>query len=240
PFWLKCFSASTAAAPCPPPVPWGRPAKGRSALPSSSMARDRATRRAEAACRQSAPTSASRLAAARPDAKPEPPRPPLHKPSDVMWEVPPLYLPTVCFELHSPRRLASGGSSLCSTPGRTAGGDSAEGDFPRADGESEDHDEACIFSFEEDESKPTWSYSTGGPAQMHLVELEGDEAEDIGQRKHVDIWRQSRSSKQAFGTVGAEPDRLGASPVLLSALERVAAEAGSFDASDAAAAGWRQ
>ncbi|CAK0856363.1 unnamed protein product, partial [Prorocentrum cordatum] len=167
-------------------------------------------------------------------------RPPLHKPSDVMWEVPPLYLPTVCFELHSPRRLASGGSSLCSTPGRTAGGDSAE-----------DHDEACIFSFEEDESKPTWTYSTGGPVQMHLVELEGDEAEDIGQRKHVDIWRQSRSSKQAFGTVGAEPDRLGASPVLLSALERVAAEAaacagggtaqaGSFDASDAAAAGWRQ
>lgn len=134
----------------------------------------------------------------------EPPRPPHRKPSDADWEVPPLELPMK-------QRKGAGSMDECST---TTTASCVLNTEMEAEGEYDhDDEEACTFSFD-----------VAVPEDQDLVDI----AEDNVLVNFTDMSSPSsfrKSSPMRIRSASMSP-ALGASPVLLSALERVAAEAG--------------
>lgn len=136
---------------------------------------------------------------------PDPPKAPSRKPSDVDWEVPPLQLPT-----GTKQKRAS--SADCGSSSTTI--DDPDLFLPLPDDEEQEEEEG---SFEEEED-----------FQLQLTGLD-DAAEGAAPASFP---RRSSSPHKAMSprsrakSLSISP-QLGASPMLLSALERVAAEAGT-------------
>lgn len=150
--------------------------------------------------------------------RPEPPRAPLRKPSDADWEVPPLQLPT------GPRKRSSSTDGGSTTTREDAF--DAPALLPAA---AED------FADEEDEEEGIFGWEAGGGG--HHVAAEDDEEDDgrfqlqlVGLDEDIGSPAGSEQGGERAGRRAASfstSPQLGASPVLLSALERVAAEAGT-------------
>mmetsp|Transcript_3013 Transcript_3013/g.9023 ORF Transcript_3013/g.9023 Transcript_3013/m.9023 type:complete len:207 (+) Transcript_3013:52-672(+) len=155
---------------------------------------------------------------------PEPPRAPSRKPSDADWEVPPLHLPT------GPRKRSCSADGASSSTTR----DDADGLplLPAANvDEDEEEEEGCVFAFDGEHDEAGEEYDDG-QFQLQLVGLDDDAGgcpDDVkvdagGCLDDVKVGSPTRTGRsQSFST----SPQLGASPTLLSALERVAAEAGS-------------
>jgi len=171
--------------------------------------------------------------------RPEPPLAPLRKPSNVDWEVPPLALPT------GPRKRSASSSST------TLDGDSLRAaplDEPEEDDEDENGagEEDGVFAFEGHRSSGALDDEEDdfGQFKLELVGLDDEDEPLTGCLDCPDVMfsgdmhdgpasfpsRTSRSPPTSLAQ-GRERSQsvnvsTGASPVLLSALERVAAEAG--------------
>mmetsp|Transcript_84188 Transcript_84188/g.234769 ORF Transcript_84188/g.234769 Transcript_84188/m.234769 type:complete len:211 (-) Transcript_84188:95-727(-) len=165
---------------------------------------------------------------------PEPPRPPLRKPSSADWEVTPLHLPTV------PRKRTTSGSSNTTT---REGATSAETGVPvggeayeKSDIDEEEDDEG-VFAF--DAAQETEEYYqlalTGFDDKVDQdlsvpFQVLGGAEDAFGAERMVSCTRQADSFENTAGlrrrSLSMSP-KVGASPALLSALERVALEAGN-------------
>eukprot|EP00440_Ansanella_granifera_P068501 gb/GFBE01074312.1/.p1 GENE.gb/GFBE01074312.1/~~gb/GFBE01074312.1/.p1 ORF type:complete len:226 (+),score=51.74 gb/GFBE01074312.1/:1-678(+) len=160
------------------------------------------------------------------------PAAPSRKPSLVEWEVPPLELPT------APKRKSTAGIKSPEVKPLEAFDLDAE---PAS--EEEDDEEGCVFSLDggagggdadEDEG-------FGGALQFRLAGLDDGDQDDLGPLSSLDVIEggSPKSPKLLSSSIpgsSSEAQRnrsesmspvLGASPTLLSALELVAAEAGS-------------
>jgi len=169
--------------------------------------------------------------------RPEPPRAPLRKPSDADWDVPPLLLP------QGPKKRSG------SIDGSSTTREDAEALLPPSveeedeDEQEDEDDEACVFGFQDgagnNQDDDDDEYDT---FQMELKGIESDDeaagVSSAAKGGYLASKVLAPASVDAF-TVGSLEGRtrvktesfsvspaLGASPVLLSALERVAAEAG--------------
>lgn len=144
----------------------------------------------------------------------EPPRPPARKPSDADWEVPLLELPT-----RPSRKRTSSTDESCST--------AVDELLPLAldGGAEEDEDQSGVFAFENDGGCETDEEESGARSQLELIGLD-DDFPDLDEAP-IRVCRQlAHGMHQRRPRSVSELPTLGASPVLLSALEQVAAKAG--------------
>mmetsp|Transcript_23136 Transcript_23136/g.47140 ORF Transcript_23136/g.47140 Transcript_23136/m.47140 type:complete len:203 (-) Transcript_23136:54-662(-) len=149
--------------------------------------------------------------------RPEPPRAPLRRPSDATWEVPPLQLPT------KPRKevLSPGPSAHGSTHGSSSTREDMRDEAFEEQEDEDDEEEACVFAFEgavEEED------DDGGHMKLQLVGFDDDDDGDVS--AFGPTLTTAEAARGDARQTASQP-KLGASPVLLSALERVAAEAGT-------------
>lgn len=152
--------------------------------------------------------------------RPEPPCPPMRKPSDADWDVPPLQLPN---------KKRTGGASVDDTS------TSAAVDDVQADMDADD-DEQGVFQFElGNKEDGDWTPEPEVKfVAFDVIGLERDSPLSPGLHPGLQALSASPCAGQSFeGGFAAKRGRsqsvcssLGASPVLLSALERVAAGAG--------------
>eukprot|EP00413_Alexandrium_margalefii_P003981 CAMPEP_0204521000 /NCGR_PEP_ID=MMETSP0661-20131031/5556_1 /ASSEMBLY_ACC=CAM_ASM_000606 /TAXON_ID=109239 /ORGANISM="Alexandrium margalefi, Strain AMGDE01CS-322" /LENGTH=216 /DNA_ID=CAMNT_0051526575 /DNA_START=31 /DNA_END=681 /DNA_ORIENTATION=+ len=164
---------------------------------------------------------------------PEPPRAPSRKPSDADWEVPPLHLPT------GPRKRSC--STDCASSSTTREDVDASPLLPAAAEDDDDDEEQCVFAFDRGNAA-AFEDDDDGQFQLKLVGLDEDAAQEceVADMVFPTLATGARSPEVGspqFSSMTGDPrnrsqsvcgsPQLGASPTLLSALERVAAEAGA-------------
>jgi len=149
---------------------------------------------------------------------PEPPRAPSRKPSDAEWEVPPLHLPTF------PRKRTSSYDGASSITTREDA--DALSLLPAAtDDDDEDGEEECVFAFDGEYVEA--AEDGDGQFQLVLVGHDGDAGGRLGAADKYTVGSPAGATRAGRSQSFSASLQLGASPTLLSALERVAAEAGT-------------
>lgn len=138
--------------------------------------------------------------------RPEPPKPPSRKPTAVSWEVPPLELP------------ASGTRARALSPGVEAERDEESSDSAEGGTEAE---EACVFALNGESCGSDPEDVDAAPFRYYMLGLDAcdSQASTFVEKPRGEGLDPAREPAAQRPSPGVHPP-LGASPVLLSALER--------------------